>query len=215
VLAVGALNAKSEYVDFSSKGPSADNEVKPNVMAQGSGSVLAALDGGTFTGSGTSFSGPILCGAATCLWQAIPKAKNMDVFRAIERSADRYTQPNERFGFGIPNFGLAYLELKSGQEELEFSPEGGAIQSFPLPFTDVLYVHIDPCCNASSADVVLYDTFGREAYRSELVFTAAAQQLLTLRSVAALPSGVYLLTVNTGGTTYTKKVVKGFSSDGN
>ncbi len=67
VLAVGAVDEWGEYAAFSGKGPSYDGRVKPNVCAMGASTVIAANDGSIAIGSGTSFSSPIIAGAARSL----------------------------------------------------------------------------------------------------------------------------------------------------
>lgn len=85
VLAVGAVDADGDYVSFSSYGPSSDGDVKPNVAAKGAGSTIADPSGTIGSGSGTSFSCPILAGAAACLLQAHPNRLVMEVKNAIEK----------------------------------------------------------------------------------------------------------------------------------
>jgi hypothetical protein len=45
---------------------------------------------------------------AACLWSALPHATNMEIREMIIRSADRYTQPHEQYGYGIPDAWEAY-----------------------------------------------------------------------------------------------------------
>ncbi len=107
VLAIGAVNPDGVVTGFSSRGPSADGRVKPNVMAQGGFSVISDLTTGIQTGAGTSFSAPILAGMAACLWQAYPDATAWEVFQAIEKSASLFEMPNDSMGYGIPDFEIA------------------------------------------------------------------------------------------------------------
>ncbi|MBN2699157.1 MAG: S8 family serine peptidase, partial [Bacteroidales bacterium] len=69
VLTVGAVDSEGAYVSFSSQGPTADDRVKPNVMAQGRGVYIQKSNGEITARGGTSFSAPIMTGLATCLWQ--------------------------------------------------------------------------------------------------------------------------------------------------
>ncbi len=90
VLAIGAVDGNGDLASFSSRGPSADGRVKPNVVAQGRESAILNINGDLSFSNGTSFSGPIITGLAACLWQAHPDKSNMEVFKAIEQSADQY-----------------------------------------------------------------------------------------------------------------------------
>lgn len=147
VLAIGAVDPFGTVTDFSSRGPSADGRVKPNVMAQGGHTVISDLGNGIQTGNGTSFASPVLAGMAACLWQAFPDATAWEVFQAIQKSASLFEMPNDSMGYGIPDFGIArdllqqVLAVESPMgfdkmQPLRLSPNpysGGAIQvSVPL-----------------------------------------------------------------------------------
>jgi hypothetical protein len=57
VLAIGAVNSIGNRA-FSSTGPSYDQRVKPDLMAQGVSTVLSNEFGTIITANGTSFLGP-------------------------------------------------------------------------------------------------------------------------------------------------------------
>jgi hypothetical protein len=119
ILAVGAVQADSDYAYFSSRGPSADGRVKPDVVAQGMNAyVQSAWSNTVTTASGTSFSGPIMAGAVACLWQANPTFSNIEIIDAVIKSCDQYTGPNTFTGYGIPNLAVAdaYLKMKKTEK---------------------------------------------------------------------------------------------------
>lgn len=112
VLAVGATDVNGRRVGFSSVGPTADGRIKPNVMAQGGNTIVASLyKYGIMPANGTSFSGPVMAGMVTALWQAFPEKSNMEIIRAVEMSADRYDNPDNQYGHGMPDFYKAYQIL--------------------------------------------------------------------------------------------------------
>ncbi len=111
VLVVGAINSSGVVASFSAFGPSKDNQVKPDVVAIGSGSTISNSSGGTTTGSGTSYACPIMAGLSTCLWQAFPEVNNMQIIDAIRKSAHKYNTPDTRFGYGIPDMKKAFVGL--------------------------------------------------------------------------------------------------------
>lgn len=109
ILSVGAVDVAGEIAVFSSYGPSADGRVKPEVCAVGSRTALInPANNETKNGNGTSFACPLIAGMAACLWSALPQATNMEIRERIIRSADRYAQPHEQYGYGIPDAWLAY-----------------------------------------------------------------------------------------------------------
>ena len=109
ILTVGAVNTSGNIAEFSSFGPSADGRVKPEVCAVGAGTALInPATNDVMNGNGTSFACPLIAGMAASLWSALPNATNMEIRERIIRSADRYTQPHEQYGYGIPDAWLAY-----------------------------------------------------------------------------------------------------------
>jgi subtilisin family serine protease len=77
VLAIGAVNSLEVLTSFSSRGPSFDGRIKPDIMAQESSSSLRS--GWKYCNSnGTSFSSPIMAGMVACLWQLSSKNKSRD-----------------------------------------------------------------------------------------------------------------------------------------
>lgn len=113
ILAVGAVNHKGINADFSSVGNTTDGRIKPEVMAMGANASVFDFQGNLSVASGTSFSCPILCGAAACLLQAFPKMKPTEIIDAIIRSGNNYSTPNNIYGYGIPDFWKAYELLQS------------------------------------------------------------------------------------------------------
>jgi serine protease AprX len=102
-LAIGAVNNANEVAGFSSRGPSFDGRIKPDVVAQGVGVYCAAA--GNFTGyltaSGTSVSAPIASGVAALLLSAYPHLKNTQIRNILIESADNISSPNNERGYGL------------------------------------------------------------------------------------------------------------------
>lgn len=105
VLCVGGItrNSGHEHISFSSYGPSADGRLKPNVVAFAKATVAhhAQIDK-LKSVYGTSFSCPLVAGFAACAWQASPGKTAMEMFDAIEKSADLYPYFDYAFGYGVP-----------------------------------------------------------------------------------------------------------------
>jgi serine protease AprX len=111
VLAVGAVNSDSIPAGFSSRGPSSDGQVKPEAVSVGVNTIVQLTNNNIGTNSGTSFSAPNLAGLSTCLWQGFPEFNNMKVIDAIKRSGNRYNDPNDIMGYGIPDMKKAFMIL--------------------------------------------------------------------------------------------------------
>ena len=131
VCAVGAVNASGTIAAFSSFGFA--GKVKPDIVSMGQGTVIAGLNNQPQTGSGTSFSNPNIAGLIACLWQAFPAVGNMKILNAVYQSADRYKMPDDRYGYGIPNFRIAYQSLKHDENIALYGNEW--LFATPNPFT--------------------------------------------------------------------------------
>ncbi len=121
VFSIGAVNGAGNYASFSSVGPTSDGRLKPNVVAQGSGTtIINATTGNVATGSGTSFSSPITAGMVACLWSAHPEKHNMEILAAIQQTASLALNPTYLLGYGIPDYFAAH-ELLSQSVGYNFS----------------------------------------------------------------------------------------------
>ncbi len=111
ILTVGAVDCDGKNVPFSSIGNTADGRVKPDVMALGLEATVYRPDGTLDVANGTSFSCPIMCGAAACLVQAFPSARPETLIRVLQQSADNAAHPDNIYGYGIPDLEKAYKAL--------------------------------------------------------------------------------------------------------
>ncbi len=105
VITVGAVDNNRIKTDFSSTGPTADQRIKPDVMALGQNTTIYN-NGNIQTGSGTSFSSPIIAGMVACMIQAYPHKTPMQIKQDLISISDRYNQPDNEYGYGIPDFSL-------------------------------------------------------------------------------------------------------------
>ena len=131
VMAVGAVDTLGNVGSFSSYGPSSDGRIKPNVAATGVSAVVASPSTGLpVLSNGTSFAAPNIAGLTTCLWQAFPEYNNIAILDAMQRSASKFSSPNDRIGYGIPNMKKAFVLLlkKSYTQQINLSACMATIQ---------------------------------------------------------------------------------------
>ncbi|NCC09841.1 MAG: serine protease [Bacteroidia bacterium] len=110
VLTVGAIDKKGILAGFSSIGNTADNRIKPDVVAVGYQANVMGTDGNLRLANGTSFASPILCGMVACLWQASPRLTAKEIIQLVRQSGDRVDFPDNIYGYGIPDLWKAYQQ---------------------------------------------------------------------------------------------------------
>lgn len=133
VLTVGAISISGELASFSSSGPSADNRIKPDVVALGVNTLVTDSDNAVSAQHGTSFSAPLITGLAAGLLQAFPEMSSQEIIQVIKESGDRVESPDNGHGYGIPNF------IKAAQiADESLIPLAAGIQAYPNP-TDLQY----------------------------------------------------------------------------
>lgn len=115
VLAVGAVDVSGQRVNFSSVGPTSDGRIKPDVMAMGRAVYCASpsrTDDYLYV-SGTSFSCPLVAGAAALLLEANPHWSNFDLQQALKLTASKAHNPDNLMGYGlIDAYKAAHFPLK-------------------------------------------------------------------------------------------------------
>jgi len=109
IVTVGALNTEKKNAPFSGVGPTQDGRVKPDVMALGSPTALISGRGTIVRDMGTSFSTPIVAGLIACLWQAFPEKTAIEIITLVRQTSNSYQQPDNIYGYGLPNFWRAYM----------------------------------------------------------------------------------------------------------
>lgn len=194
IVTVGAVNAAGAVASFSSYGPASDGRIKPTVASVGQGTAIAGLNNLPSFGNGTSFACPNLAGLITCLWQAFPEFTNMQIIEAVKRSSNMFTTPNDRVGYGIPNFHKAYDDLFQQRILLQANTILGNdwIRAYPNPFKGNFTLLIKPK-HSGTAIFKLYGTDGK-LYVSKNVTTQQGQaQFVTFNNLQPLAKGIYYL----------------------
>lgn len=115
ILTVGAVNMEKKNAPFSGVGPTQDGRVKPDVMALGSPASLISGRGSIIRDMGTSFSTPLVAGLVACLWQALPEKTALEIIELVRQTGSNAKDPDNIFGYGIPNFWRAYMIGKAGK----------------------------------------------------------------------------------------------------
>ena len=119
VIAVGAVYSTGTIASFSSRGPTFDGRIKPEVCAMGVSTACASPSSttGFTTASGTSLSCPLVGGSAALLLEAHPDWTPMQVREALMMTASQSATPDNTYGWGIIDV-LAALNYTFGPSYL-------------------------------------------------------------------------------------------------
>ncbi|KQO22379.1 peptidase S8 [Flavobacterium sp. Leaf82] len=191
VITVGAVNSSKNKSSFSSIGPSFDGRIKPDVMAQGTAAVVSDTAGNIISINGTSFSCPIMAGMIASLWQAFPSKTNKEIREMVLKSSDRYTAPDNNYGYGIPNFGST-LSVEN------FQSLNSTFSLFPNPAQTTVSFSFE----SDTALVSIYSVLGQKIIEKQI-----SNQNPTL-SVEALKSGLYFYTFDADNLHKSGKIIK-------
>ena len=198
MLTIGAVDSDGDYVSFSSIGPTVDGRVKPDVMAQGLNAAVVSQNGTVSTGSGTSFSSPIMAGAVASLWQARPEIPNGQIMQVVRESAHLFNNPTDEMGYGIPNFEDALTILLTLGLEDQLRAEQFALYPNPIKTS----VNVSFPNGVTEADVSLYNIIG------EQILTVKISNVTNWINLSELGSGMYFATIKSNSKTNSFKLIK-------
>jgi len=209
VLAVGAVNNLKQVAPFSSFGPSSDNRVKPDIASVGWNTFLISTNGTVAQGNGTSFSNPNIAGLVACLWQAFPEFSNKEIIDAVRKSGDRYSNPDARTGYGIPNMRLAYemLDKERKIRKAKAILKADRLRIYPNPMTDQFTIVYNGKSNGKlsaqllSMEGKLIRTLSYDVLENEYYF-------FNVNGLGALPFGQYILSYQDGVGAGTLRIMK-------
>lgn len=192
VLTVGAVDNNKNYASFSSRGPTSDLRLKPDVAAPGSPDLVMNPGGAVSYGYGTSFSAPLIASFAAGLWQAYPYLTNSQINTIIKKSSSQFDSPDYQLGYGIPNFSKAF-------EIGAYYSSSGSFTIYPNPSSSdqEVYLRINEKDVYKKMEVSLIDNLGH------LIFTKVFENSyeinwLNLKSSLLLP-GCYFVKVKFSG----------------
>lgn len=180
VISVGSIDINKSVSAFSSRGPTFDGRIKPDVLAVGYETVLINSSGSVSRGFGTSFAAPQISGLTACLWQAYRQKTNKEIIQAIRKSSSRYENPDNNYGYGIPNFMHAFHHL------YDYEDSSKKIWIFPNPFNENFNLYFD----IPVEEIQIIDIYGKiiKSYKVDL-------QAFELKNLipSELEPGMYIL----------------------
>lgn len=122
IISVGGIDPDNLLpTNFSSRGPTADGRLKPDVCAAGWVNAINKHGKQTYV-AGTSFASPLVTGFAACLLSMNTTLPTSELYQKIRESGHLYPYFDYAHGFGIPNakkiMGLDTPEVNSFEIKL-------------------------------------------------------------------------------------------------
>ncbi|MBC7555602.1 MAG: S8 family peptidase [Chryseobacterium sp.] len=190
VFSIGAVDVNGNSSSFSSFGPNANGEIKPDASARGTNTYMGVNNSVT-NASGTSFATPLAAGGIACLLQAMPNENRAILRDLLRQNASLYPNSDAQKGYGILNFASVLTKLLA-TNEMSISNH---LKIYPNPIKDILNFQT----SEKLFSVELYDSLGRKL-----------QNLKTSLSnnLSSLQSGIYYLKVKTDKENYIEKFIK-------
>jgi hypothetical protein len=134
VVSVGAVDFAGAVASFSSRGPTGDGRIKPDVVASGVTTACATADtpGSYGRVNGTSLATPLIAGLSALLLEAHPAWTPDSVIIALRSSGDHADAPTYAAGWGVAD-GPRALRVPDARlvvSEVEWRSNAGSSQ-FP------------------------------------------------------------------------------------
>lgn len=199
VIAAGAVTAGNIITTFSSAGPSADGDIKPDNCAMGAAVPVQTVPGTVKGANGTSFSCPVLSGITACLIQAVPQARISDIIDALHHSGDRFANPDSLYGYGIPDMGAALVQL---QDKYLTSDE--QLTAYPNPTTGTFDLVFKQATSGLKLEIITVD--GKTIFVRNYPFYMG--KALKIEELQKHPGGIYFIRITTSNSVFLKKIIK-------
>ena len=206
VIAVGAVSADSIIASFSSRGPTYDGRIKPEVSALGVGVAVANPAGGySVFYSGTSASSPLVAGAVAVLLSANPQWNNMEVREALMMTASQVDMPNNDYGYGLVNIWSALFYNYSGSTITTQHPASFSLHTaYPNPFNPAVTLAVS-VARLSMVNITILDIKGR-------LITTICNEVLDVGNhqfiwdATTQTNGIYIVRSTAGQTALSQKI---------
>lgn len=195
IVSVGAVFANRSIAPFSSVGPTTDGRIKPDVAAQGVGTVIgnSSFAGGVSTSNGTSFSAPLIAGLAAVLWQEFPFLSAQQLLVVLQKSGDQAARPDSLLGYGIPSAQRAEEIVRRDYAPLATAPGVDiAATLYPNPAHDEVVLDFGEKNLPEATEILLLGVTG-QVLRRQWAPTGPRTTL----SVTTLPAGFYFIKILT------------------
>ena len=197
LLTVGAVDSIQVIGNFSSRGPTFDVRIKPDISSMGVATGVQSISGGTFRGNGTSFSSPLIAGSVASLWQAYPYISAKEMINWVRQSGDQYLNPDIAYGFGIPDFMRTYWSITD--IPVRFVP--GQMEIYPNPAQHQIMIKL-PEGRTGQYELCFYDLSGKLLVSRQVSIPGE------VNLPEKLLDGIYILEIKSDYAVYHSRLIK-------
>lgn len=212
VLSVGAVDLQNEVASWSSRGPSFDGRIKPEVVALGVDTYCAippSFGEDYFWVSGTSLACPLVGGAAALLCEAHPNWTPMMIRGALLASADQSQTPDNDRGHGLIDLAAALAVPAATPEPAAPSTAVPGVRVFPNPSAgEFTFSWSRPVPAGTALSLRVFDASGREIGEREVSAGSSVTWDGSDANGDPAPAGVYLARLTVGEWVATVRVVR-------
>ncbi len=216
-ITVGAVNDQDSIAGFSSHGPTFDGRIKPDICAMGYRNYYASdyTDSAFVRGNGTSFATPLIAGCVALLLEKYPYLTPPQILDIFRKSSDRYDNPDQIYGWGIPDMQKAIFEianLKIPEREIQT----GQVLVFPNPASEIInfiFTNNNKCNSNSSIELKIFDLRGRIVFSEKIhnlsIWNQEVDYKWNLKNNkrTSVSSGIYFIQVEQENTLITEKFI--------
>jgi subtilisin family serine protease len=199
VITVGAVDFRREIAASSSRGPTADGRIKPDLVAPGVQVVVADVRRGDFLRSnGTSFATPLVSGVCALLLEMHPDWDPEQMLRTLRQTATDLGEagPDTLYGWGLVDAlkasGLAVRQL-----------DGLVAAPFPNPASQELMYFPLKLASGDKVELRIFDLSGNLVRKLGLEHYGVLEQALRWdlgnEDGRRLGNGVYFYQLRTSG----------------
>ncbi|MDM1048535.1 MULTISPECIES: S8 family serine peptidase [Sphingobacterium] len=109
IITAGNINKRNKPLWNVLNKPTADGRIKPELAVLAQEIPVIYGWGDSYS---TSDTPPILAGLIACLWEALPNKNAKEIKELLQQTASQSTNPDNKLGYGVPNFKKAYEQAK-------------------------------------------------------------------------------------------------------
>ena len=195
-ITVGACNIDKKATSFTSIGFAKRHKVKPEMATLGESVELINENGKIIKGNGTSYSTPLIAGAAACLIQGNRMKTPFEIKQAMTLSANQYYNANELIGYGIP-------DMKLTHQLLAYYTNDSLIQTVQLADSN-LHICLNSIMN-QKVEITLQSIADKIAFKQKEKVDFGINRFALNKSYK-LKRGLYILKIKTTNNVLIQKV---------